>query len=109
MDIYNGNKLFKTITANDTIVIPANFAIAAICVQNTTANAVTGGIKIGTTNGGTEVLTATAISGNFIDVIETTLSKRWYSTTADTTLYVQAVTSWNSASLKFTICLLDLN
>jgi hypothetical protein len=65
--------------------------------------------KIGTTNGGSEVLSATAIGGNFIDVVETNLAKRWFSTTADTTLYIQAVTGWNSAILEFTIILICLN
>lgn len=106
---YNGNRVKVTLNSNGTIVIPSSMAIAAICAVNTTANAVTGGIKIGTTNGGTEVLSATAIGGNFIDVIETTLSKRWFSLTNDTTLYIQAVTGWNSASIDFTICLIYID
>lgn len=105
----NGNKVYATITANSTMEVPANTAIAAICVKNTTANAVTGGIKIGTTDGGTEVLSAFAIGANYMNVIEPTLDKRWFSITDDTTLYIQAVTSWNSASLEVTICLIDLN
>jgi len=109
MNTYNDNRIVVTISADSTIVIPSNMAIAAICLRNTTGNAVTGGIKIGTTNGGTEVLSATAIGGNFIDVVETNLAKRWFSTTADTTLYIQAVTGWNSAVLEFTICLICLN
>lgn len=109
MICYNENRIKQTFTSNGTITVPSNMAIAAICIENTTANAVTGGIKIGTTNGGTEVLGATAIGGNFIDVVETTLAKRWYSSSADTTLYIQAVTAWNSASLTITFCFINLS
>lgn len=109
MSSINGNQVFKTISANDTYIIPPNCAIAAICVKNNTANAVTGGIKIGTTNGGSEVLSACAISGNFMDVIEPQLGKRWFSTTDETMLYVQAVTGWNGAQLELTVCLINLS
>lgn len=88
------------ITANATITVPKNQRIESIVIRNTTANAVTGGIRIGTTNGGTDVVAAQAVAGNaFLVVPDAAILKRVFSTTAETVLYVQAVTGWNSASL----------
>jgi len=105
---FNNNRVKKTVTSDTTFVIPCGYAIAAICIENTTANAVTGGIKIGTTNGGTEVLAATLIPANHIGVVEGTLGDRYFSSTVDATIYFQAVIAWNSASLVVTICLIEV-
>jgi hypothetical protein len=89
-------------TANFTVSIPAGYAIdGRVFVRNTTANAVTGGIKIGTTDGGTEVLGATAVGASAFITAAPTLFI--FSATAATTLFVQAVTAWNSASIDLTI------
>lgn len=93
-----------TFSSNGTFSIPAMYSIESIVIQNTTANAVTGGIKIGTTNGGTEVIVAQAVAGNDLLVVkDATILKNVFSSTVATTLYIQAVTSWNSASLDFYI------
>jgi len=104
----NNNRIEKTLSANDTVEIPAGYAIAMFCPENTTNNAITGGLRIGTTDGGSEVLAATPIGANFINVVETLLDKRYFSRTAPTTLYIQAGTSWNGAILNITICLLKI-
>lgn len=91
------------VTANTTTSILAGWAIDNIFVVNTTANAVTGGIRIGTTAGGTDVLGATAVGGNAVLDVNSTLLKRLFSTGSETTLYVEAVTAWNSASLNIRI------
>ena len=90
-----------TVTGNTTVSIPAGCLIQDIVVQNTTANAVTGGIKVGTTNGGVDVVVALAVGANALYAIpEATLLKRIFSMSSDTTLYIQTVTLWNSASLN---------
>lgn len=53
-----------TLAANGTIVIPANHMIVGMVVFNSTANAVTGGVKVGTTSGATDVTVALAIGAN---------------------------------------------
>jgi len=92
------------VTSNTTTSIPANCYIDSIFIKNTTANAVTGGIRIGTTDGGTDVVIALAVGANAILVIPAaTLLKQVFSTTAPQTLYIQTVTLWNSASLNINI------
>lgn len=92
--------------ADATLVVPAAFAIRNAFIRNKTANVVTGGIRIGTTNGGSEVIGATPIGANALVHIPTaSLLLIWFSVVADTTLYFQAVTAWNSASLDVVLTL----
>jgi hypothetical protein len=97
-------------TANDTLVIPAGYSILGISVVNTTANAVTGGIRIGTTDGGTDVVVALATAANaVIGVPDATILKKLFSTSVDTTLFIQAVVAWNSASVDTNIVIVKTN
>jgi len=90
-----------TLTTNTTYSVPAGMSIESIIFENTTANAVTGGIKIGTTSGGTEVILAKAVGSNEItQVTSSELLRSVFSSTVATTLHIQAVTSWNSASVR---------
>jgi hypothetical protein len=89
------------LAANDTLVAPPGFVLQQVVIENTTVNAVTGGIRIGTTNGGTDVVVALAVGANALTFItDAALLKRLFSTSADQTLYVQAVVAWNSAALN---------
>lgn len=89
------------ITSNTTVVIPANMTILQIVVENTTGNAIVGGLKIGTTDGGIEVAAALTVSASAIIAISSSaLSKCVFSTSSATTLYIQAVTLWNSAAIN---------
>ena len=89
------------VTANTTLVIPAGYSILQVIIENTSANAITGGVKIGTSSGGTQVVVALAVGANSIQKIpDATLLKSVFSRTASQTLYIQAVTLWNSASLN---------
>lgn len=99
------NLPYSAITGNSTVIVPAGYSIDRIYIKNTTANAVTGGIKIGTTSGGTDVVNALAIGANYNNIVEDSsiVAKQFFSDTANTTLYLQAVTSWNSASLNITL------
>lgn len=91
-------------TANDTILLPVGFRIDSIDVFNTTANAITGGLRIGTTDGGVDVLAALAVAGSVIVLApDTAILKRLFSTSATQTLYVQAVVGWNSANINIWI------
>lgn len=97
---YRQQKL--SVTGNTTFTIPANMTILQIVVENTTVNAVTGGIKIGTTDGGTEVVAALLVGANELTtILDATILKRAFSLSTDTTLYINTVTLWNSANLNF--------
>lgn len=87
----------------------ANHKILGITIKNNTANAITGGIKIGTTNGGTEVVVGVAVGANVIfDFTDTTILKRFFSDSSDTTLYYDTVVSWNSANIDMVILFVEL-
>lgn len=89
------------ISSNATFTIPASFYIEHIIVENTTANAVLGGIKIGTTNGGSDVVSVFLCPGNSLQHIpDSSINKRVFSLSSSQTLYIQAVTLWNSATLS---------
>lgn len=90
-----GKRVVQKLAANGTVTLPKGAYLDAIWFRNRTANAVTGGIRVGTTNGGTEVVAAQAVAGSSVSKNLPTVGA--YSATADTVLYVQAVTAWNSA------------
>lgn len=97
-----------TVTASGAFVsIPPRFSITSIAITNATANAVTGGLNIGTTALGNDVVSAIAVGAN-ASVIASgstlllqTLSN--YTTVTPTALYISPVTAWNSASVDVTI------
>ena len=84
--------------------------IDGLRIKNTTANAITGGLKIGSTSGATDVAAAitSPSSANInasadIFVPGMTLAKQYLSGTGKQTFYIDAVTSWNSASILVTV------
>ncbi len=100
--IAGGPIRIPALTAAGTFVLPKNTYIDDIIINNTTANAVTGGIKIGTTLGGTDVVTALAVGANAtVYANPTGIAKRVF--TVDTTLYIDAVAAFNSASLNISV------
>lgn len=88
-------------TAAFTMTLPAGAIINWIVFKNTTTNVVTGGMKVGVTLGGTEVVNAVAV-GNSVYVTAFPLV-RSVSLASPATLYFDAVSAWNSANLNVTI------
>lgn len=94
----------SSLTAAANFVLPINAVIRDILIQETAGNAVTGGVSIGTTLAGTDVVTAQTVNASSLNfVTDATLLKCWFSTTVPQTLYIGAVVSWNSASINVTI------
>lgn len=95
-----------SVLANTTISVPAGYQIVDVVLRETAGNGITGGIKIGTTSGGTDVVVALTVGANFIGHIpDASLLKKFFSETVDTTLFIQTVTLWNSASVNITFLL----
>ena len=66
----------------------------------------TGGIKIGTTSGATDVVAAQAVGANALGTIaDASILKKVFSRSAAQTLFIQAVTAWNSASVELAFVL----
>lgn len=97
------------VTGNTTATIPAGYAIVDVFVQNTTANAITGGIKVGTTSGAIDVVVALAVGANAVTAVaQAALLLKVFSMSATQTLFIQTVTSWNSASVDIQLVLVKL-
>ena len=90
------------VVANGTFTVPAGYRISYVDIVNTTANAVTGGIHLGTAALGTQILNAHTIGANASLSVETLL-KRFFA--AEQIVYISAHTAWNSASLNITVTL----
>jgi hypothetical protein len=107
VDTYIRRIVRTGITANVTVLIPAGYSIVDVIVRGTNGNAVTGGLRIGTSDGGSQVIDALAVAGNSLQsaVDGAALLKRVFSHSAVQTLYIQAVSAWNSANLSVTFIL----
>lgn len=88
------------VDADYSFVFPAGHMIMGIVIYNRTANAVTGGLDIGTTDGGQEVVAAKAVGASaLITLADTDILDRLFSLTDTQTLYLTAASAWNSANL----------
>ncbi len=95
--------LRKTFSADGYIDIPAYYAVKSIYIDNTTANAVTGGIDGGTTAGGEEVFAAETVGANAtVSLDPNEILDDLYAVTAGK-LYIYAHTAWNSASVNVVV------
>lgn len=95
-------KAVITLTANGQLAIPAYVELTRIYMCNRTANAVTGGVRIGTSAGGTQVVTAQAVAGT-IDLPISVAPTIGAIAAAAQTLFIEAVTAWNSAQVDFVV------
>ncbi len=97
-------------TAANNFILPANCVLRDILVFNTTANAITGGLKFGTTAGGVDIVAALAVAASVTAfVTDALLLKRFFSPTATQQIFFDAVTLWNSANTNITIIYENLN
>lgn len=93
-------------TAAFTIPVPQGASIRDIHILNNTANAVTGGIKIGTIAGGVDVLAAGAVAANALVSFVPLIGGA--NPSGVRTIYVDAVTAWNAANIDIAIEWTDL-
>lgn len=106
---FGPNLLFTTGVATGTTsfqvgTLPPSTYIQHVIISNSTANAVTGGISIGSTSGGTDVVAAQACAANcLVFVTDATLLKRVFSTTASQPIFASGVTAWNNANVTITV------
>jgi hypothetical protein len=92
------------VAANSSLVVPAGYFIRHIIINNTTGNVVTGGIKIGTTVGDDDIIAAQAVGANeLLYVPLSAILLKLFSVGSTQTLYIDAVTDFNSASLNIRI------
>lgn len=80
--------------------LPANAYIDQIFVKNNTANAVTGGLKFGTSSGGADVVVALPVAASVITVPAALILTKFG---AAQQIFIDAVAAWNSANVDITI------
>lgn len=84
--------------------IPAGGFIKDILYSNSVAAAVTGGVSIGTTANGVDVVAAQTCGSTCLTfTTDALLLKRPFSLTAATPLHAAAVTAWNSTNVTITV------
>ncbi len=88
------------------LVVPAGFAIRDIFIQETAGNAITDGLKIGTTSGATDVVVAQTVGANSFDFVPVAnILLRLFSPSSNQSLFLQDVTAWNGATIDVVITL----
>lgn len=93
-------------TSAFTFDIPPGYYIAQIIVTNNTANAITGGLKFGSTLGGADVILAQAVIATaVVNVVDASFLKRRFAKGVTQTVFVDAVTAWNSANVDVDVVL----
>lgn len=81
-----------TFLAAGTMILPAGVYIDRIVLQETSGATVTGGVKIGTTAGGTEVVAGMGCTSTCLAWIpDASISTRIFANTAPTTLFIGSV------------------
>src|ERR1019366_64370 len=76
--------------------LPPNAVLREIIVKETAGNAVTGGLKFGTTSGATDVAAALAVGASaFAFLTDALMLKRTFSSTAPQQIFFDAVAAWN--------------
>jgi len=84
--------------------LPPGTYIQHIIAQETAGNAVTGGVKVGTTSGGADVVAALTVNASSLAfVADSALLKRVFSATAAQPIFVTPATAGNNANVTFTV------
>lgn len=90
-------KIIKDVTANGSFAIPGGAVLKRVYIFNKTANAVTGGLRVGSAAAGTQYVTAQAVAANGLYEAAATAISPIVQTAG--VVYYEAVTGWNSAKL----------
>lgn len=93
--------VLKGVTANREVKLPGGADVKRFYFWNRTANAVTGGIRVGSAAAGTQYVTAQAIAANGLYRTEATVQAPIVQTAKS--LFIEAVTAWNSASVDIIV------
>jgi hypothetical protein len=94
------DRLRIELSANGTLALPAGYAARRIYFWNKTANAVTGGIRIGNVTTGTQYVTAQAIAASTqAEIVPTISGWSLAQPQVASTLFIEAVTAWNNATV----------
>lgn len=86
-------------SANSSFTLPLRATLLQVVASNNTANAVTGGVKFGSTNGGVDIVAALVVAASIISPPATLLLTRF---AAAQQIFFDAVGIWNAANIDVT-------
>lgn len=103
--VYTAFALTSSATAATAVItLPAATRIDSVVIQEIAGNSVTGGIKIGTTNGGNDVVAGITCGASCLaTATDVSMAKRVFSAFNSQPIFVGAVNSYNSANVWVTI------
>lgn len=91
-------------TSGGSLTLPAKAYITHIRVKANNANAITGGLKFGTSSGAADVVATLAVAGSALAfATDAIILKRWFSESATQQIFYDTVTLWNSANVDIEI------
>lgn len=98
-------KFIATITGDTSFTLPAGYMIESITTTETAGNALTGGMDIGVTSGGAEIVSAHAVAASTTAICELVTGGNYNTTGADDMIYITDTSGsgWNSASVEITV------
>lgn len=88
------------VTSATSASLPSNSFISQIYVKANNANAVTGGLKFGSTSGAADIVAALVVAASVISPPATLLLTKF---AAAQTVFIDAVVAWNSANVDITL------
>lgn len=88
------------VTSATSVGLPSNSFISQIYVKANNVNAVTGGLKFGSTSGAVDIVAALVVAASVISPPATLLLTKF---AAAQTVFIDAVAAWNSANVDITI------
>lgn len=86
--------------------VPANCVVYTVTIANLTANAITGGVNIGTAAATTTIASAQTVAGStnyFISFAPTPANSTTLVAAEPVNIQIAAVTSWNNANLNVAV------
>lgn len=96
-------KMKVTENSASSFTVLAGYVVDSVGIKNTTSNALTGGLKLGSTVGCVDFATAVIIGANSGILLMSFLTPIYANPDMVMTVYPDAVTLWNSVSSDLTI------
>lgn len=91
-------------SSNSSLIMPSRSYIANIVIQETAGHAITGGLNIGTSSNGSQIFSGLSVGANSLQSINAgSLAQTIFSVSSTQTIYLNAASSWNGASINVTL------
>lgn len=98
------NIVVSAVVSAGNVVLASNGVLVDVIINERAGHGMGTGIKFGTSNGGTDIVTALLVASSaFTFVPNASLQKRGFDPVNTQTIFYDAVTTWGGAALNMTI------